>query len=551
MIINRYTPANQIGLQVRASMQYIDPVMNEGQAISTLDNNRNKLLYNSTSFIAFSPLFGSIFDWGGIAWDSGLWVVSGLMLLHQLTFWGHHFLKQKYAQNVSMIESADPLGEFQEDLLMGDDVKSSFAQRNVDAGDTKVEQVELSLSNINTLDQCPNCSTENSQRQAKCSKCHLPLVIFKDKYRFEKMIGEGGMGMVYLAQHLQLEQEGKRVIKVIQIPPRSPKNKNDEIVARLEREIQTLQLLCNKEQHIVRIYDDFGFVEGVGNCYVMEHLEGGTLEDLIKGNTLASIKRGRVSYRTLFKIIAQICKGMQSVHEKNIVHRDLKPANIFLTSGSSSEPNFVKIIDFGITKWVGEEAGKITARTALLGTPLYMAPEQMTGGEITNKTDIYALGIIFFEMFTGKHPLLIEDLVNARGEELIYRIVMLHVAGERIPMTKRRPDLPELAHIDPIIKRVLDPKPENRFSTVGDFFSALREGFRKLPRNKLIEVNPDASTSVFGAGFDKTPSIRVELERLKSEGRIRQTMQQHGHVAESDVLKKIEKTLTYFSKDDG
>ncbi|HUS31465.1 MAG TPA: protein kinase [Kofleriaceae bacterium] len=231
---------------------------------------------------------------------------------------------------------------------------------------------------------CKQCGTPFSKR-------HPPGTIL-GSYRLEEVIGEGGMGIVYLATHTRL---GRRVaIKML----RSHYTTNPQAIHRFFAEARAV----NKIHHpnIVQITD---FIEQPGddNYYVMELLEGTNLAHLI-------VHGGMISLARTFAIMTQVASVLEAVHRAGIVHRDLKPENVFLIERGGQQ-DFVKLVDFGVAKLIDDTddfvATNNTNPGAILGTPDYMSPEQASAVPVDHRTDIYAFGAMLYELVTGRLPL--------------------------------------------------------------------------------------------------------------------------------------------------
>jgi serine/threonine protein kinase len=202
-------------------------------------------------------------------------------------------------------------------------------------------------------------------------------------YRIEKLIGEGGMGNVYLGVHTHI---GRKVAIKALNPTLA---KNPEIRERFKNEASMLSQLHHP--NIVQLYD---YVELDNGVYlVMEYAEGQALDEYIEKVT------GPIPEEKAIPLFTQILDGVAYAHKKNVVHRDIKPSNIIVSAEGK-----VKILDFGIAKIIGDTSHKLTKTGTKLGTVLYMSPEQVKGQELDYRTDIYSLGITLFEMLTGKCP---------------------------------------------------------------------------------------------------------------------------------------------------
>jgi serine/threonine-protein kinase len=281
--------------------------------------------------------------------------------------------------------------------------------------------------------------------------------VLEGRYRVLHCIGKGGMGAVYLAQHVLI---GRKVaIKALHPALAS----SAETVARFHREALAAAAIGN--QHVVDV-TDMGQLDGGAYYIVLEYLEGADL-----GWTVAS--QGRLSIRRSLAIAVQLCEALSAVHAAGIVHRDLKPENLFLIQ-RDAQPDFVKVLDFGVCKFhdVGSLEGlegldgkrrRLTATGALVGTPQYMAPEQIeVAGPIDPRADLYAVGAILYFALTGEPPF----------DALTLPQLFSSVCQSPPPhLSATRPDVsPEL---DRLVRRALAKRPEQRFADAAQLRAAL------------------------------------------------------------------------------
>jgi serine/threonine protein kinase len=265
------------------------------------------------------------------------------------------------------------------------------------------------------------------------------------RYRVEALLGEGGMGLVYRVTHTRLNKP--LAIKVL----RRENTKDPEVLARFRREAESASGIGN--QHIVDI-NDFGELEDGSTYFVMECLEG---LDLIDAIDLAH----RMPEERAIHIAIQLCEALGAAHDAGIVHRDLKPENVFLVQRSDTK-DFVKVLDFGIAK-VANGPKRLTRDGEVLGTPHYMSPEQCEGDGVDHRTDIYALGVLLYEMVTGHVP---HDADTMMG------ILTKQMYEDPIPPKVRVPQVSE--ELERLIMRCLEKKPEQRYQTMHEIEADLR-----------------------------------------------------------------------------
>ncbi len=267
-------------------------------------------------------------------------------------------------------------------------------------------------------------------------------------YAITKLLGEGGMGAVYLAEHPVI---GKKVaLKVLHLEMA----KDPEIVARFFNEARAIHTIGHP--NIVDVLD-FGQTPDGYPYFIMEYLRGQALADRIAGAAMEPSAAAKVA--------GQICSALQAAHEKGIVHRDLKPQNVFVLQDVAGEP-LVKILDFGVAKVAQgpDSAHSVKTRTgSLMGTPLYMSPEQCRGaGGVDHRADIYALGVIAYEMIAGRPPFVGEGV----GE-----LFAKHMIEAPRPLAEVVPGVP--APLAAAIAKALSKRPEDRHANMNEFRAAL------------------------------------------------------------------------------
>jgi len=267
-------------------------------------------------------------------------------------------------------------------------------------------------------------------------------------YMLTAKLGEGGMGIVYLAEHPVI---GRKVAMKAIHPELS---RNPEVVSRFVTEAKSVNQIGN--EHIVDIHD-FGNTPDGEFYFIMEFLQGDALVDRLKRS--APLELGRA-----LAIAAQVTDALGASHQHGIIHRDLKPENIFLINKGHAV-DFVKVLDFGLAKLTqGDDKVSHKTRTgSVMGTPYYMAPEQCEGkANIDHRADIYSLGVILFEMLTGKVPF---------GGEGYGEIIVKHITAAVPSPRAINPLLPP--SIENIILRALAKSREDRFQTMEEFGAAL------------------------------------------------------------------------------
>ncbi|MGA9656529.1 MAG: serine/threonine-protein kinase, partial [Polyangia bacterium] len=266
--------------------------------------------------------------------------------------------------------------------------------------------------------------------------------VLEGAYRITRLIGEGGMGAVYEAVQLRLN---KRV--AIKLMARDLAS-NREALARFRREAEITSHLGHP--HLVSVVD-FGQAESGEPYLVMEYLEGEDLDHRLR-------RVGRMSIEAVVHVVRQVASALNAAHDQGVVHRDLKPGNVFLVQ-IPGEPDFVKILDFGISKMKAART-QLTSASAVMGTPNYMSPEQATGmlEEVDHRTDQWSLACIAWEMLLGRGPFVADEVAA-----LLYQIINL----DPHPLAQRVPGLPPA--VETALRRALRKKPAERFSSMREF----------------------------------------------------------------------------------
>jgi serine/threonine-protein kinase len=313
-------------------------------------------------------------------------------------------------------------------------------------------------------------------------------------YKITAKLGEGGMGVVFLAEHPVI---GKKVAMKAIHPELS---RNAEVVSRFMIEAKSVNQIGH--EHIVDI-SDFGTTPDGEFYFVMEYLQGQAMAERLKA--VAKLPPAQA-----LNIAAQVADALGASHDHGIIHRDLKPENIYLV-GRGSNKDFVKVLDFGLAKLTGRGDEKVSHKTrtgSVMGTPFYMAPEQCEGrASIDHRADIYSLGVILFEMLTGKVPF---------GGEGYGEIIVKHIT---MPAPSARAIEPALSPaIDALLFRSMAKNPDHRFQTMAEFRDAMLdpEAYAKAAPSAGIPAHGDAASS--SAQRSAMSMSRADRERASQRG---------------------------------
>ncbi len=331
------------------------------------------------------------------------------------------------------------------------------------------------------------------------------------KYRVERVLGVGGMGMVVAAHHLQLDE---RVAIKFMLPEAFA---NPEAVARFTREARAAVKI--KSEHVARV-SDVGALENGAPYMVMEYLDGSDLSGWLK-------QYGRLGVEQTVEFLLQAGEAIAEAHALGIVHRDLKPANLFVIRRPSGGYS-VKVLDFGISKVTGGNASDlgITKTSATLGSPLYMSPELVGDARAADlRCDIWALGVIAYELLSGVTPFTGDSLFN----------VLLKIQQTQpVPLRQHAPTVPP--GLEAVIAKCLEKDPARRYASVGELAVALAEFGPARARLSLERISgvlgpandfrgplppttvssnapPNATSNPTGASWGKTSSRAASPRR--------------------------------------
>src|SRR5215472_6385131 len=293
----------------------------------------------------------------------------------------------------------------------------------------------------------------------------VPGTLLGGRYRIIAMLGKGGMGEVYRATDLTLGQS----VALKFLPEEA--TRDHRVLERFHGEVRVARQVSHS--NVCRVYD-IGEVEGMP-FLSMEYVDGEDLQSLL-------LRIGRLPADKALETARKICAGLAAAHDRGIVHRDLKPANIMMNKRGE-----VLIMDFGLAALAGELSGSEVRN----GTPAYMAPEQLKGAEVTARSDIYALGLVLYELFTGKRPY---------DGATLQKLLEQQEAAQLTSMTSVAADIDP--GIEQAIRRCLDPDPAKRPATARSVAAALPGG--------------DALAAALAAG--ETPSPEVVAASGETEG---------------------------------
>ncbi|HEU5074639.1 MAG TPA: protein kinase [Polyangiaceae bacterium] len=305
------------------------------------------------------------------------------------------------------------------------------------------------------------------------------------KYRIIRLLGEGGMGAVYEGENTRIHR--RVAIKVLHAGVAA----NGDAVARFEREAQAAGRIGS--EHIVEVLDLGQLADGE-RYMVMEFMDGESLSSRIH-------QSGRLTAAQVYPIALQMLEGLGAAHSAGIIHRDLKPDNVYLVRNKKGQTDFVKLLDFGISKFnaMGGEFS-MTRTGAVMGTPYYMAPEQAKGAkDIDTRVDIYAAGVILYEAVSGQVPFN-ADTFN----ELIFKIVL----ESPPPVEQVAPGLdPGFAAI---ISKAMARDLNERFASCAEFLAALNAWAQSNP-TPVHQAAPAAQVAPVVARAVSAPGAAVDV----------------------------------------
>ncbi|MEW6733258.1 MAG: protein kinase [Acidobacteriota bacterium] len=311
--------------------------------------------------------------------------------------------------------------------------------------------------------------------------------LLSNKFRIDAVLGRGGMGAVYRATDIALD----RVVAVKLLHPDLVGDENLDI--RFVREARAAARI--EHPNAITVHD-FGTLPEGGAFIVMEFIQGCALRDLIKRN-------GPVSSIRAVELMRQACSAVAAAHQAGVIHRDLKPENIMLKE-VGIEQTIVKVVDFGLAKLKESSSpsvANLTSRGEIIGTPYYMSPEQCAGGEIDERTDIYSLGIIFYEILIGKPPF--------QGTPAA--VIGMHLYKAIPSLSEQNPEIP--AALEEVILSMLQKKKEKRPESLGTVLRRLESWQNVAPLTvmapAILQLHPQVSA--------KPSDVPTQLEGFTEE----------------------------------
>jgi hypothetical protein len=347
---------------------------------------------------------------------------------------------------------------------------------------------------------CPTCGTEYPADERFCPRDGSALKaqdggtdligsIIADRYLVLKKLGEGGMGRVYLAEHVKMGR--KSAVKVM-----NPGTVTDaDAISRFNREAANASRISH--QHVAQVYD-FGETADGLIYLAMEYVEGEALTDILA-------RDGALPPERAGEIVRQVAEALSVAHDMGIVHRDLKPDNVMLAKFRDGS-DCVKVVDFGIAKAAGVEAQKVTKTGLVIGTPEYMSPEQIAGDPLDGRSDIYSLGLVAFNMLTGRLP-----FPSRTAQES----VIMRLTEPPVRLAQMRPQIAWTPKVQEVMDKALQRDAALRYSSANEFGRALSAAVKGLST-----AAPSGTTKVMDEPDAWVPPTRVsEMPSPASAGR--------------------------------
>lgn len=357
---------------------------------------------------------------------------------------------------------------------------------------------------------CPKCQAQYTDDQAICPIDEVGLLVkgvtkstepmdpmlgrtIAEKYRIERLIGRGGMGAVYEGRHLLLERSV--AIKVLH----HNMTADERAAGRFIREAKASARI--EHPNAVTIHD-FGVLSDGSAYLIMEFIRGRSLRQIL-------MQQNRIELKKAINIAIQVCNVVEIAHQQGIIHRDLKPENVMLKESADGE-FLVKVVDFGLAKLVsgdGKESGaNLTQTGEVLGTPHYMAPEYYEGETVDARADIYAIGVMLYEMLSGDAPFI----------GTVQSIIGGHLFKDPEPIFKYNPTVPP--QINDVVQLALKKKKDERIGSTSEFVRVLKSTMHLIDGDFQTDGLPVISSGPLGPGgtlnsspeSDNIPATRID-----------------------------------------